>query len=401
MKLLGRDLLIALGLLLLLEVLAQVFSAPDPYAPGEGETEDGRPALMMEGNPFLLWELVPGETEVSGGRAYVNQAGFRDQERGPKTRARAIALGDSSVYGFGVDDSQTFTAQLERALGADVINGGVPGYSSVQALNLMELRGYDLDPDLLIVSTLWSDNNFDAFVDAEVIADYGEVAGALAFREVLRLSGLFRWADYLVSSWRKDARARQINHIRGPGRQGTGQRRVPIDDYAANLERFASTMHERGGGVLFLMLANREDVVKTMDLHPWEPYREVMRAMAARWNAPLVELPEIYPRRGGVNLVLDEMHPNQAGHRVIAESVARALQDRGWPASPLVLTAPTTPLPDFDDPLEGRGLELGLTGDPERPDQPGMPGGPPIDGAPPPGPTGSAPPPPGGPPAGP
>ena len=360
-----RDLHIAAALMLAMEIVAQVaFPPPNPDLPGEGHTHDGRPAIMLEGNPYLLWELAPGEMEVSGGRAYVNELGFRDVERGDKTRKRAIALGDSSFYGFGVDDKQVFTAVLESRLDADFINGGVPGYSSQQGLNLLDLRGWELEPDLLVVCNLWSDNNFDSWVDHELMADRAEVTSTFGYRlrNVLSVSALFGWADWIVNRNQRAELAKQINYIRGPERQGIGLRRVPINRYAANLERYATEMHARGGGVLFLMPTNREDTLQKLEHHPWDPYRDVMRFMAERWNAPLVELWRVFPDRGGIGLFVDEIHPNAQGHQIMGEQIELALRARNWPAEPLQLTPPTTPLPTFEDPYEGRGVELGLVG---------------------------------------
>ena len=169
-------LLTSAGLLLMTEAAVSVFGkrtllqwqAPVPV------TTSGAPYLP--GNPYLLWEMVPGERQEMGATVHVNELGFR----GPETTAqkpdqvrRIIVVGDSSVYGHGVADSETFSAQLEKALpeGVQVLNLGVPGYSTEQTMNLMDMRGWALAPDLLIIGNMWSDNNFDSFVDRQLISD--------------------------------------------------------------------------------------------------------------------------------------------------------------------------------------------------------------------------------------
>ena len=43
-----------------------------------------------------------------------------------------LAVGDSMTFGEGVEQTDTWTARLERLTGTPVVNGGVPGYSSLQ-----------------------------------------------------------------------------------------------------------------------------------------------------------------------------------------------------------------------------------------------------------------------------
>ncbi len=317
-----------------------------------------------------MWELTPGERVELGGTVSVNSGGFRDRERGEKTGARFLALGDSSIYGFGVHDAQVFTAVLERSLervspGTEVINAGVPGYSTEQALNRLLHDGLDLDPDVLLVGTLWSDNNFDRFVDGDLIVRYGGWSDRpeARLRRVLEWSGIFRWLDYSLRS-RGPEGAMTVGWMTDPD-GAAGRRRVPIDDYARNLARFCAIMADRDGGVVFIQLANVEDVHPTVEDPPWAPYREVMRRTAEACGAPLVSVPQAYAAAGGSSrdLFLDEMHPSSRGHAVLAEAVSGALRTAGWPDIPLRVQAPAAPVLDVDDPFEGRGLELGLVED--------------------------------------
>ena len=164
-------------------------------------TEGDAQAIYMRGSPFLLWELAPGDRQGPGGSVSINADGFRDQARGSKSGPRVLALGDSSVYGFGVGDSDVFTAKLEAAIpGTEFINGGVPGYSSTQALNLLWGRGLALESDLVLAMTLWSDNNFDTFVDADQIATYAawRRSGVASVEAVLEHSAIYRALEYAM-----------------------------------------------------------------------------------------------------------------------------------------------------------------------------------------------------------
>jgi hypothetical protein len=122
----------------------------------------------------------------------------------------------------------------------------------------------------------------------------------------------------------------------------------------------AQALHDRGGGVAFVMLANRMDVQRRPGPLVWQPYRDAMRLVAARWGAPLVDLPARFPHEGGQRLFLDDIHPNARGHAVMARLLEAALAEAGWPADPLRQTPPTGPLPLLEDPYEGQGVVLDL-----------------------------------------
>lgn len=324
-------------------------------------TEGDAQAIYMRGSPYLLWELAPGEREGPGGKVSVNAAGFRDRERGSKAGPRALALGDSSVYGFGVGDDQVFTARLEASLGgAEFINGGVPGYSSTQALNLLWGRGLALEPDLVLAMTLWSDNNFDTFVDADQIATYAawRRSGIASVEAVLERSAIYRSLEYGMRK-REPGRVGWMELKRQPP---SGKRRVPIEQYARNLREYCSTQASRGGGVVFVILPNRNDLTGAEANPPWVPYRQVMREVASSCGAPLVDLPQAFARDGRPHLFLDEMHPSRAGHQLMADTIAATLKQVGWPDRPLRVSVPTSPLPQVADPFEGKGNQLGLFG---------------------------------------
>lgn len=347
---------VGLGVLLLAEGTSRLLPVPDAAAPWSRETGEVTGDILLDGNPWLLWELRVGARLEHGVTVHVNRAGFRDRERGPKTRPRALALGDSSVYGFGVRDEEVFTSVLEERVDADFVNAAAPGYSTFQSINLLDMRGWSLDPDLLIVANLWSDNNFDSFVDKELLASYAGWSGsrAGAVRALLGYSHLFRGLDWTLRVAPRGEAARKVGWQLGDVDPRGGRRRVAIEDYAANLEALCERMRARGGGVVFLMLANREDLRPRAGRPAWAPYREVMADTARRHGAPLVDAPAAF-RASGLSrdrLFLDQMHPAPEGHALLAEAVAAELARQGWPAAPLRVGAASAPRPTWEDPFE-------------------------------------------------
>lgn len=107
-----------------------------------------------------------------------NSRGFRgSQEFGPKQpgRVRLLLLGDSFTYGVGVDDDQTFAAELERHLGerrlpVEVINAGNSGKGTDYQLKLFQTVGAGLKPEVTVLcffSNDFQDNARGEYYDVE------------------------------------------------------------------------------------------------------------------------------------------------------------------------------------------------------------------------------------------
>ncbi len=114
-------------------------------------------------DPELGWKLAPARTTIFKGqhfsvRVVHNADGLRDREyrheRSPGRR-RILVLGDSVTWCWGVERDECFTERMEALLpDTDVINAGVPGYSTAQELLYYERDGrrYDADVVLLVMS---------------------------------------------------------------------------------------------------------------------------------------------------------------------------------------------------------------------------------------------------------
>ena len=357
---------LGLGALLLGEGLARtVFDADQAawLAPPLPPEED---APFMPGNPYLLWEFAPGTRLQRGHRVHINRLGLRGPEvevPKPDGVRRLVSVGDSSVFGDGVGDDQVFGVVATAALGPAVehVNAAVPGYSTWQSLNLLRLRVLALEPDLLVVANLWSDNNFDAFVDRDLLTAYAawEEGPVAKTRRLLARSALFRVADWRLRVSRRAAAVREVGFMLGTGHK-LGPRRVAIQDYADNLDTLCTLAAGAGAEVVFMVLANREDMSTAppdRDLTgppaAWEPYRQVMRDTARRRGAPLIEVPALFRASGlpADALFVDQMHPSAVGHKLIARELVLLLSQAGWAGGGRVMgPGEGGPVPRYEDP---------------------------------------------------
>jgi hypothetical protein len=101
------------------------------------------------------------------GLARINSLGLRGGEVSrskPEGVKRVLVLGDSFVFGLGVDEDNLFTTHLEKLLNRspdkrhEVLNLGVSGYSTDQEYILFQELGLRLSPDVVILVVC--DNDF-------------------------------------------------------------------------------------------------------------------------------------------------------------------------------------------------------------------------------------------------
>lgn len=114
-------------------------------------------------DPETDWRLEP--------RAYpwgqVNRYGFRGSEIPPEKKpgtCRVLVLGGSAAFDLWKRDGETWSDRLQQRLSralpcqVEVINTGTPGYSTWQAVRLLESRLLPWKPDLVLVYELYNDS---------------------------------------------------------------------------------------------------------------------------------------------------------------------------------------------------------------------------------------------------
>jgi lysophospholipase L1-like esterase len=138
---------------------------------GTGASDERAPFNPYRPDAALGYALRPGwsgrqashEFDV---RVETNGRGLRRKAETPTAKPpatrRLLVLGDSLAFGFGVSNDAMFTRRLEQALrGRDphveVLNAGVPGYSSDHHLVYLREQGFELDPDAILIVTCSND----------------------------------------------------------------------------------------------------------------------------------------------------------------------------------------------------------------------------------------------------
>jgi len=123
----------------------------------------------------LIYQLRPNmDVTHKGVRVRTNSMGWRDAEypvaRQPGT-VRIVGIGNSNMFGWGVDQDKNFLAGLERYLNKkypqkrwEVINTAVPGYNTFMKVESLRTRALKYHPDMVILQQTVNDLLLPEFV---------------------------------------------------------------------------------------------------------------------------------------------------------------------------------------------------------------------------------------------
>ncbi len=128
-------------------------------------------------DPHVGWKLKPNSTLRSVDHQHdldylihINSLGMREREttlRKPKGTKRILILGDSGVFGTGVNEEWRFSDFMHRALGEEieVLNAGVPGWGPDQELIYYERFARKLEPDIVVIALTVANDIINTMLD--------------------------------------------------------------------------------------------------------------------------------------------------------------------------------------------------------------------------------------------
>ncbi|MCZ7581828.1 MAG: SGNH/GDSL hydrolase family protein [Deltaproteobacteria bacterium] len=294
----------------------------------------------MPPHPRLFFGMRPGINQQGETTVSINSLGWRGPEFDQKPRPdlyRVMFLGDSSVWGDGVSQEESFPYLFEKLLqqldgrAVESLNAATPGYSSVQSRIVFEDHVDIFRPNAVVIASLWSDIIVRPWQDKDLLRKFSTEGGYRfdsPLRDALRLSALFSWLEARIEGFKgipdnhQIVMSAMINPDVHPW--SDGRPRVSIADHRENLRAIADAARDRGMDICLLIL--QCDPVR----FPWPKerlaaYRQNFRDAAAAYGALLVDVPALYPKEPTAlsAMFYDGIHPTAEGHRLIAEELAR------------------------------------------------------------------------------
>lgn len=269
-------------------------------------------------NKYLFWEARPY------GEAYgrkVNNKGFRgedfEEQKGVNT-IRVILLGDSCTFQAEVEDQKTGAYLLQRMLeknfpnkNIQVLNMGMPGYSSLQGLRLLKMKALKYSPDILLVSYGHNDAVSSMyFTDKEQVANeveyfFGKIFSNVRYYRAIRDACL---------------KALSLFELNGYGLRP----RVSLREYYNNMAEICRTAKENNIKIILYDLP----VLKTPTNGKYcafkEKYFDELRDVAKDNSVPFLNVRQTFSSLHDMSTYFNDpkrdfMHLNDKGYELVAD----------------------------------------------------------------------------------
>lgn len=255
----------------------------------------------------------------------VNEQGFRGELYDPKKRI-ILFLGSSVTFGWGVQSKDCFAALLEDKLSRkgyhnwDVINAGVPGYSSYQSLLYLTEILEQCNPEVVIVEAGIND---------------GIISTGLSDRQTTiskRQSWIDKisWSSNMILAFRymlqgiSTQKACNLNVEAKPFFHTSmftpGKSRVPEKDFLNNIKKCEELIESRRASLFFIFpgLYNEYGKGKLQKSVRFNHPREI-NITSKTISSEVNNLKECF-------LPYDEAHLSQKGHQLLANLIWTQLE---------------------------------------------------------------------------
>lgn len=275
-------------------------------------------------DPYLFWRLKPVPNDEFHA---VNPQGFRGKEisfNKTKNTYRIFCIGDSCTFGIAVKYYEAYPFFLENLLNRasqgtkyEVINAGVPGYSSFQGLRHLERDILKYKPDLVIASFGWNDTMPAVF--------YTDKEQRTPPKVILVTDSFLRhFKVYLIID---DVLTNLVSRIRffhiKEAQAAKDVVRVPKEDFSDNLNKIYSLGRHNNFKVIFINQPSRCG-------RPHH-YGDIMKEFSQQKGIPFLDIEDKFlaAKLSGNDLFIDDNHTTAMGHWLIAEDIFRILEKEG------------------------------------------------------------------------
>lgn len=307
-------LVMAFLMLALLELVLQITLRELGHVtiPAEGVEIHVRGGMAYDADLGWTWRQTP---DINFG---INKDGFRHpdvSQRKPPGVWRGFTIGDSQTYGAGVDAGQTYTAYAEANLrnssknpnNIELLNAGISGYTSLQALRLIEKKLLKWDPDVIVIDC----RTFDTIREGPLAAPSSGIA---AIQRLLFHSRIYYLLNFGIDRIKpvQPRRMKENSTIKGAELSNFG-----------NHDLIVALGRQKGFSVVFV------------DYPFWEPNEDRIVCLAAPEELPAgvpVGRACLELQKSGLrpaDLFFDNNHLKVAGNQIAGKALADTLLETG------------------------------------------------------------------------
>lgn len=268
-----------------------------------------------------------------------NSDGFRTRDipvNKDENVYRIAVLGDSTAFGWGVNQQERFSDILEKKLNNsggqycyEILNFGIPGYTTFHGKEVFDRYVLKYSPDMVILS-------FGANDGKKISTAAKEIMQSRGLMEDIKY---FLWNFKTYRLLRKIILARTNPFDNVSSNTGSREKKVPyatLQEFRGNLEYIVDNSLERGIQPVLLglccpidYLAKMSALARTKKIVMLDGMQVLIRLV------PGIQAGEIYPRlaryyrdlygedvlkeRRLLYVTNDTCHPNTLGHQLIAD----------------------------------------------------------------------------------
>lgn len=295
------------------------------------------------------FEAEPSHSWKAAGASYsTDKHGFRthvtDPEWDRKKKTRIFTLGASSVFGYGLNDDETWTHLLEKRLtdkgeAVDVINAGNNGHNSLQAMLRFYLRVRPFAPDYVVYYEGVNDVTQKIVGPFEDVWISDDVLFTSNFRDFLKRSRpnapfyeRTLTVHFIRSLWTRfrneQLRREQLSHpVREMTPESIAFRDAGAERFILNVRTLIRMMQDAGVRPVLVTFLHDPDQIGYVVSQCIYFHNEKLRGLAKELDVPLIDLEKEFASEPDKQSYFfeDRYHPNRKGAAYISEKIADGL----------------------------------------------------------------------------
>jgi lysophospholipase L1-like esterase len=296
---------------------------------------------LFMANPLLFWRVRPNLKEIYWDFTVIstNAQGLRsdhDIGRKPRGSFRIVCVGDSVTFGFRVPmafpknphdfDRKLFPYPelIEKKLreaypgkSIEVIPLAAPAYTTHQGLNWLKRDIDFLKPDIVTACFGWNDVCLRPIADRQSMPmDFAHVAARALLIHSQAVTHFAKW--------------RHRKGVKENTGGGPPVARVSREDYVANLLAISKLARDHGAQAVAIGQVYQDARANPPEAKLVKEYRDALREAAAANGLPYLQIEQLTESNAPTNgrLFGEIIHPNAAGHELMATELLRFLAEQ-------------------------------------------------------------------------